>query len=1013
MRLNEVEHLLAAFVSGHVDNIVVSMITADSRQVAAGTLFVAVRGHERDGHDFIDQALERGCIGVVGEIEPDVSAGKVPFFRVADSRYALGLLAAEFYGNPADEMTLIGVTGTNGKTTTAWILEAILQQAGLQTGVIGTVNYRYQGADGQMVVRPARLTTPDPLQLQLLLQEMAEAGVTHVVIEASSHALHQGRLAGLLLSVALFTNLSRDHLDYHRNMENYFAAKKLLFTSCLQKGGISVVVVQPELDSDYGSRLAEELTGQKVIRVGLEQANQVFADNLQLGIDSSSFTLKIPEKTVVEPVGSSLIGRHNVLNQIGAAGVAFALDIEAAYIREGLNKLKDVPGRLERISSGDESIQMAQPAIFVDYAHTPDALENILTTLRPLVSVSGRLVCVFGCGGDRDQGKRPLMGKVAGRLADIVMLTSDNPRSEVPEAIIAEIEPGLKRASRTRKTVNELFSAGTGSGYMIETDRRTAIHLACAGSRDGDLVVVAGKGHEDYQIKDQGKEFFSDHIEVQNGLAAWTVDNLIKAIGGTLSADTWSSQMIFSGICTDSRSLKEGDVFIALRGDKYDGHDFIDDAVAKGAAVVVAENIPLKLKNKAWLIQVDDTLKALGDLAGLRRKLLVDNLKVIGIAGSNGKTTLKEMTAAIFSEFYSSAIDDEYSRSLILKTEGNFNNLIGLPLSLLPLRAEHLVAVLEMGMNSFGEIERLTEIADPDIACINTIQAEHLAGVGSIEGVARANGELFAGLRPDALRIVNYDDPRVVKLAKKYSGPEIGFAITAKGRQKKPVVSVTRITSLGEKGSRFTLHIGDWQQRITISVPGVHNVHNAAATAAICHGYGVTNEAIIRGLAHYISVNKRMQFMEMPGGLLVLDDSYNANPSSMEAALRTVASFGDQNCRRVAALGDMLELGDEAEDRHREIGRLLATLGYDMIAVTGDYSEQYLAGAREAGMSNNQMMRFVETVTMADWLYHLLIAGRLAEGDWLLVKGSRGMRMEKLLVELQNRFDHAMDGRNL
>jgi murE/murF fusion protein len=1010
MRLTEIEKILAATVTGSVGDGLISMITADSRRVVAGTLFVAVRGHDGDGHDFIDQALKQGCIGVVGEKKPDWFAGSIPFFKVSDSRHGLGLLAAGFYGNPADKLTLIGITGTNGKTTTSWILEAILRQAGLRTGVIGTVNYRYQNADGKMVVRPAPLTTPDPLQLHSLLKEMVEAGVTHVITEASSHALHQGRLAGLLFSVALFTNLSRDHLDYHRDMDDYFSAKKILFSSCLQKDGVSMVVVDPENSDDYGSRLAGELKNQKVVRVGLDESCQVFADNLDLSIEGSSFTLSFLGKGVREKVSSLLIGKHNVLNEIGAAGVAFALDIEIAHIREAIGKLETVPGRLERVFPGGEYEKEDLPAVFVDYAHTPSGLESVLATILPLNK--GRLVCVFGCGGDRDKGKRPLMGEIAGRLADIVVVTSDNPRSEVPREIIAEIEFGIKGAGRVQKTENKLFGfladRENSGGYMIEDDRRRAIHLACGGSKPGDVVVIAGKGHEEYQVTACGRDFFSDLVEVKNGFAAWTVDNLVKGTGGKLFGDALPEQIIFSEISTDTRLIKDGGVFVALRGENYDGHDFISDAVAKGARAIVVEEPPHKLTGNAQIIVVEDTLAALGDLAGFRRQLLGENLKVIGITGSSGKTTLKEMTAAILTEFYNG--DNGSNRQSVLKTEGNFNNLVGLPLSLLPLSGEHLVAVMEMGMSKFGEIGRMTEIADPDIACINNVHAAHLEGVGNLEGVARAKGELFENLRAGGLRIVNFDDPFVVKLAKKYPGPEIGFAVTAKGRERKPLVRVTRITSLGEQGSRFTLHIGEWQERITIPVPGIHNVHNAAAATAICHGSGVDKGAIIRGLGHHAKVDKRMQFMEMPGGLQVLDDSYNANPSSMAAALRTVASFGDKSCRRVAALGDMLELGDEAKGQHREIGRLLATIGYDMIAVTGEYSEQYLAGARDAGMSSDQMMRFVETLTMADWLYHLLIAGRLGEGDWLLVKGSRGMRMETLLSQLQNRFDPALRG---
>ncbi|MBW2329210.1 MAG: UDP-N-acetylmuramoyl-tripeptide--D-alanyl-D-alanine ligase [Deltaproteobacteria bacterium] len=309
------------------------------------------------------------------------------------------------------------------------------------------------------------------------------------------------------------------------------------------------------------------------------------------------------------------------------------------------------------------------------------------------------------------------------------------------------------------------------------------------------------------------------------------------------------------------------------------------------------------------------------------------------------------MTAAIFSR-HLQADPKKTGIDPLLKTRGNFNNLIGLPLSLLPVEAGHRMAILEMGMNQPGEIERLVEIADPDIGCITNIQAAHLEGLGSIEGVARAKGELFVGQRHNTIAVVNYDDQHVRRLPKN-SDIIIGFAITPAGRRCKPCVKATRIKHCGEQGMRFTLHINDWKTRITVPAPGVHNVSNCAAAAAIAFAAGISPETIVSALTRYRSADKRMQFMTLPGGVRVLNDTYNANPASMAAALRTVSSFGT-DCRRIALLGDMLELGQDSAKAHKEVGRLVAALGYDQLAVTGSFASYVVSGACSEGISEEK-----------------------------------------------------------
>ncbi|RUM37182.1 MAG: UDP-N-acetylmuramoyl-L-alanyl-D-glutamate--2,6-diaminopimelate ligase [Desulfobulbus sp.] len=977
----------------------VHSITVDSRKAGPGSVFVALEGSSVDGHLYVVDAVRQGCSSVVVEKSLDSLPGDVNVIQVNDSHAALGYLATSFYGSPAQKMTMIGITGTNGKTTVSWMIEQMLQSNGYRVGVIGTIDYRYPDANGDLIREPAPLTTPDPIRLQRLLRAMADHGVTHVVMETSSHALVQERLQGIIFDIVVFTNLSRDHLDYHGDMEEYFAAKKNLFSKYLKHNGCAVVVTDVSDRSDnYGKRLHRELsegiTGRSLISCGFTHSNDVSVRNLQETINGFSCQLVAGELNA--SIRSGVTGRYNVLNTLAAAGVGVGLGFSPQQIVNGLENLSQVPGRLERVKIPGLP-ESGQPAVFVDYAHTPDALENVLQTLKKLTS--HRLVCVFGCGGDRDKGKRSLMGKIAATHADIAIVTSDNPRSEQPESIIASIAEGLKSGgSRQVDLEKDFFGfAHAEKSYTCITNREKAIAYSIAQAAPGDIVLVAGKGHETYQQFADKKVFFDDRLCALDAMICWNRTHLLNATGGQVQSGKQSA--LLNNISTDTRKLQQGDIFVALAGETYDGHDYIDTAVKAGAAAVVVHQEISAPSTGILVIRVEDTQKALSDLAAYRRGLLTGNVQVTAITGSSGKTTVKEMTSAIFNNFFSGK---SRGGNPLLKTEGNFNNLIGLPLSLLPLSAGHQKAVLEMGMNRPGEIERLAEIADPDIACITNVQAAHLEGLGDIRGVAKAKGELFARMRPETVAVVNYDDPHVRKL-RRSSANVLGFAVTQAGRRLHPTVRASRIVNLGEQGMRFTLQVGDRKKRITVPAPGVHNVSNCAAAAAIACAAGVPFSVITEALQEYRSMDKRMQFMTLPGGVLVVNDCYNANPASMEAALTTVSSFGD-DCKRIALLGDMLELGDDSIPAHVEVGRKVAECKYDELLVTGTFAGHVAAGAEEEGMSQERLRLFSDHEDIVDWIYKAMIQGKIVEGDWLLVKGSRGMQMEKVLQGLEQRF---------
>ncbi len=464
------------------DDPVIGSIHYQSGTVSPGGLFAAIPGFTVDGHDFIPDALARGARAILAE-KPHRGDGLV--IETPDVRKALALASARFYGDPSERLCLVGLTGTNGKTTVSYLVESILKQAGFRVGVIGTVNCRY----GETII-PNPVTTPESLDLQRTLAEMAAAGVTHVVLEASSHALDLRRVEGCRFDVGVFTNLSRDHLDYHRSMDAYWDSKKRLFTEHLAPGpGKKRTAAVINRDDPRGAALFEALSIPK-ISVGRTEDNDIGIEDLALGLDGVSGRVRTPDGGF--RFKSLLTGDYNVENILCAAGAAAALRLPADRIKAGIESLARVPGRLE--SAGSDNGRF----VYVDYAHTPDALENVLKTLNRITSA--RVICVFGCGGDRDREKRPMMGRIAARLGALAVITSDNPRSEPPMEIIEQIRQGAKTEAGRVYSPDELAGGFREDGYVVEPDREKAIRLGIRAARPGDAVLIAGKGHENYQI---------------------------------------------------------------------------------------------------------------------------------------------------------------------------------------------------------------------------------------------------------------------------------------------------------------------------------------------------------------------------------------------------------------------------------------------------------------------------------------------------------------------------------
>jgi UDP-N-acetylmuramoyl-L-alanyl-D-glutamate--2,6-diaminopimelate ligase len=480
-------------------------ISHNSKKIGYDGLFVALKGSRANGHDYIPEAIASGATALI--VEEDTPVEKdVPIIKVPDARVALAIVADCFYQHPSRKLTVIGITGTNGKTTISYLLESILKESGYHPGVIGTIEYRFGKQH-----HAAPHTTPNALDLQIIMKEMLDAKTSHLILEVSSHALEQHRVEAVNFDIAVFSNLSAEHLDYHGTMERYGKAKELLFTYYLNHSSKEKTYAVINYDDPFGRILCTR-TNAQLFRYGSTEGIELSVKDTTLTSDGLSFLVNTPQGEL--ELNASLIGRFNIANILAAVGAALAQDIPLKSIRKGITQVRSIPGRLERIPN---EIGLT---ILVDYAHTSDALEHVLTTLKDLHP--RRLITVFGCGGDRDKTKRGPMGAAATSKSDLAIITSDNPRTEDPHDIIEQIKAGIDHSNTTYYDVHGLTDADQCNGYSIIADRRAAIRTAVNLTKPGDILLVAGKGHEDYQIIGNQRYHFSDREEIIHALSTLT-----------------------------------------------------------------------------------------------------------------------------------------------------------------------------------------------------------------------------------------------------------------------------------------------------------------------------------------------------------------------------------------------------------------------------------------------------------------------------------------------------------
>ncbi len=925
-----------------------SGISFDSKKVKKDNIFFAINGVNIDGNSFITSAIKKGSKIIITEKKNKTFDGRILYLKTKNIRKLLAKVSYKVFRKKPKN--LIAVTGTNGKSSIVDFYYQILRLNNKKVASIGTL-----GVKSNFINLNLSNTTTDPIKLGQILEQLYAKKIDNVIMEASSHGLKQNRLDGLKFDTGIFTNLSQDHLDYHKNLKSYFKAKLYLFENLIKKRGN--VITDSNIPQFKKIQKISQIKKLKLFSINDKKNNFQILSHFFKG---ESQILKIKHNNLIKNININLIGKIQLKNILMAIIAARKSNIDLKKILLTIPKLKPVEGRFEKIGKIKNKSK-----VILDYAHTPEALKTCLLNLKEQFP-GKKIFLLFGCGGNRDQNKRYKMGKIADNYSDKIYLTDDNPRLENPNIIRRDIKKGIK----TKKIIEI-------------SNRAEAISEAINSLRTNEILLVAGKGHEKIQDIGKKKIYFSDRkiildsIKVKNlNLSNSLKLNIIKEISAIKKLPL---NVSINQAKINSKDVKKNDIFFAIKGKKNDGNKFVQESFKKKASLAIVNRVHNNL-NKSYQIKVKDTLKFLTECSKVFRGSI--DTKIIAITGSCGKTTLKELLGNSLKSMFKVSISQK-----------SYNNKFGVPLSLFNLNLNDNYGVLELGMDKKGEIDYLSKIVKPDVSLITNINYAHAKNFKNIKGIALAKSEIINNTNPNGFVVLNSDDNFYKlhhRIAQKNNLKIISFGI----KNKKSDIKFVNIHRQG-KYFRINIKINNSKKYFLISNNFQNNIYNSLAALAVMSIFmdiGKLNKKIFlnfkiptgRGDFSRIKVNKKM--------INLIDESYNSNPLSLKTAILNYDKIDSKNSKKYLLLGDMLELGNHSKKLHRSIAPIINQTDVNKVYVKGNkviYLFEKLTKSKKGKILYNKSQ-------IID-----LIRNDLNNNDYLMIKASNATGFNKIVNDLK------------
>ncbi|WP_440697755.1 UDP-N-acetylmuramoyl-L-alanyl-D-glutamate--2,6-diaminopimelate ligase [Candidatus Pelagibacter sp. HIMB1709] len=925
-----------------------SGISFNTRSLKKNNIFFAIKGNNIDGNKFISRAIEKGSKIIVTEQKIKDFSNRILFIRTKNIRKLLAEVSFKIYNKIPKN--LVAVTGTNGKSSVAEFYLQIMKLNKKKVASIGTLGVKSKNINLNLFN-----TTIDPIKLGQILQKLKKEKIENVIMEASSHGLEQNRLDGLNFKSGIFTNLSQDHLDYHKNFKNYLKAKLYLFENLIGKKGN--VITDKDIPQYKTIKKISLRKNFKLLAINEKQNN---FEILSHRYNNENQLIKLKYKNLIKEINLNLIGKIQIKNILMAVIAAKKSNLNFENIFKVLPNLKPVEGRLEKISKIKNN-----SVVILDYAHTPDALKICLLNIKEQFP-DKKLNLLFGCGGNRDQNKRIKMGKIASIYADNIYLTDDNPRLENPEKIRKDIKKGIKA-----KKIIEI------------PNRAIAISEAIKNLKCGDILLVAGKGHEKIQEIGNKKIKFSDRkkilTEIKNKnkqLSNELKINIIKE----LSKNQKSSKFIsMKDARINSKEVKKNDIFFAIKGKVNDGNNFVSQSFKKKASLAIVNKIQNNLDIKRQ-IKVKNTLKFLTNVSKVYRRNI--NTNIIAITGSCGKTTLKELLGSVLGKISKVSISPK-----------SYNNKFGVPLSLLNIKEDDRYGILEVGMDKKGEIDYLSEIIEPNVGVITNINYAHAKNFKNIKQIALAKSEIIKNIRTNGSVILNADD-KFFKFHKKISQKENLKVISFGIKNSKADVKLLNIKKFGKKykikinskkKNKYFIISNDYQNNI-------YNILSALAVMSIYLNIFNLNKNIFldfkipegRGDHTLVKINNKR--------INLIDQSYNSNPLSLNSAIKNFDKIDSKKNKKYLLLGDMLELGNHSKKLHESIAPLINQTKIDRVFVKGK-----MASFIYKKISDSKKGRILQNKSQIIEL----IKKDIKNNDYLMVKASLATGFNKIVNDIK------------